>query len=123
MSYKVAISSTDGKVVNQHFGHTEKFLIVQVDEKKEYRFLEDRSIESPCNAGGHDEWALEKAVLAVSDCRYVLCAQIGGGAGRVLEIHGIQAITIRDFIENAMKKIIAYDAKQNKLKVKAEPVL
>jgi len=123
MAYKVAISSTDGKVVNQHFGHTEKFLIIQVDEKKQYRFIEDRSVEAPCNAGGHDESALEKAVMAVADCRYVLCAQIGGGAERVLEIQGIQAIAVRDFIENAMQKLIAYDVKQYKYKEEVESVL
>jgi predicted Fe-Mo cluster-binding NifX family protein len=123
MAYKVAISSTDGKVVNQHFGHTEKFLIIRVDEKKQYRFLEDRSVEAPCSAGGHDESALEKAVLAVADCRYVLCAQIGGGAEHVLEIQGIRAIAVRDFIENAMQKIIAYDEKQNKCKGEVEPAL
>jgi len=116
MAYKVAISSTDGKVVNQHFGHTEKFLIIQVDEKGQYSFLEERAVEAPCSAGGHDESALEKAVLAVADCRYVLCAQIGGGAEHMLKINRIQVVSIRDFIETAMPKIIAYDIKQNKFK-------
>ena len=122
MAYKVAISSNDGKVVNQHFGHTENFIIVQVDKNKQYHFLEERSVEAPCSAGGHDESALEKAVLAVSDCRYVLCAQIGGGAEHMLEIKGIQAIAIRDFIENAVPKIIAYDIKRNKFKEESATV-
>jgi len=122
MAYKVAISSTDGKVVNQHFGHTENFIIVQVDENKQYHFIEERSVEAPCSAGGHDKSVLEKAVLAVSDCRYVLCAQIGGGAEHMLEIKGIQAVAIRDFIENAVPKIIAYDIKQNKFKGEAATV-
>ncbi|WP_019553688.1 NifB/NifX family molybdenum-iron cluster-binding protein [Propionispira raffinosivorans] len=123
MTYKVAISSSDGKVVNQHFGHTENFSIIQVDENKQYHFFEERLIEAPCSTGGHDESALEKAVLAVVDCRYVLCAQIGGGAERVLEIQGIQAIAVRDFIENAMQKLIAYDVKQYKYKEEVESVL
>jgi len=122
MAYKVAISSTDGKVVNQHFGHTEKFLIIQVDEKGQYSFLEERAVEAPCSAGGHDESALEKAVLAVADCRYVLCAQIGGGAEHMLKINRIQVVSIRDFIETAMPKIIAYDIKQNKFKGEATTV-
>ena len=122
MAYKVAISSTDGKVVNQHFGHTEKFLIIQVDEKGQYSFLEERAVEAPCSAGGHDESALEKAVLAVADCRYVLCAQIGGGAEHMLKINRIQVVSIRDFIETAMPKIIAYDIKQNKFKGEAVTV-
>ena len=31
MSFKIAVSSSDGKVVNRHFGRTEKFLIFEID--------------------------------------------------------------------------------------------
>ena len=33
MSYKVAFASTDGKVVNEHFGRARQFHIVEIDDK------------------------------------------------------------------------------------------
>lgn len=37
MAYKVAFASSDGKVVNQHFGRTKQFLIVEIDNK-DYKY-------------------------------------------------------------------------------------
>jgi predicted Fe-Mo cluster-binding NifX family protein len=112
MSYNIAISSTDGKFVNQHFGHTEKFIIVEVKNRKNYRFLEERKVKAPCSFGEHDENTLENATKALVDCKYVLCSQIGGGASRILEENKIRVFTIATFIDEALERIIDYDEKQ-----------
>lgn len=112
MSYNIAISSTDGKFVNQHFGHTEKFIIVEVKNRKIYRVLEERKVEAPCSFGDHDENTLENAVKALADCKYVLCSQIGSGASRVLEKNKIQVFTSATFIDEALKQIMYDDEKE-----------
>lgn len=115
MSYNIAISSTDGKFVNQHFGHTEKFIIVEVENSKKYRFLEERNVKAPCSFGEHEENTLEKAVKVLADCKYVLCSQIGGGASRVLEENKIRAFVITTFIDEALEQIMYYDEKQTEI--------
>lgn len=112
MSYNIAISSTDGKFVNLHFGHTEKFIIVKVENRKVYRILEERKVKAPCSFGDHDENTLENVVKALSDCKYVLCSQIGGGASRILEKNKMCVFVIANFIDEALEEIIDYDEKQ-----------
>lgn len=48
MSYRVAAASTDGKVVNQHFGRAELFHIFEISEDEGYRFLESRKVDACC---------------------------------------------------------------------------
>ena len=40
MSFKVAVASSDGKYVNQHFGMAQQFLIFEIDDEGNYKFLE-----------------------------------------------------------------------------------
>ena len=50
----VAIASSDGIVVNSHFGKTDKFYIYEVCEDN-ISFIEIREVEHVCNGGNHDE--------------------------------------------------------------------
>jgi predicted Fe-Mo cluster-binding NifX family protein len=112
MSYNIAISSTDGKVVNEHFGRTKRFLIVKVLEDNSYEFLEAREVNPICKAAEHDDNALEAAVAAISDCKYVLCSQIGMGAQNALTLHGIISFSIGIFIEDAIRYLIKFNSKK-----------
>lgn len=40
MSYKIAIATSDGKFVNQHFGRANQFLIVELKGDGSYEVLE-----------------------------------------------------------------------------------
>lgn len=111
MEYKIGIASTDGKVVNQHFGHTKEFLIVKVDEKGENHFLEKRKVTPPCDGGEHSEKRLAKVGEVISDCKYILCSQIGPGAELYLKGIGITPYAIPHFVDYAVQKIIQYDRK------------
>ena len=42
MAYKVAVTSSDGKFINQHFGRAQQFLIFEIDDEGDYKFLELR---------------------------------------------------------------------------------
>lgn len=61
MPYKVAFASSDGKVVNQHFGKAKKFLIFQIgDNGAEY--LETRDNKPHFQGCEYHEETMEKLV-------------------------------------------------------------
>jgi predicted Fe-Mo cluster-binding NifX family protein len=107
MSYKIAVASSDGKVVNQHFGRATKFLIFEI-EAGEFKFLELLDAKPFCNHGEHDDNKLSNAVDALKGCRAVLVSQIGNGAAQALSSKGIAVFDIHTFIDDALRKLINY---------------
>jgi predicted Fe-Mo cluster-binding NifX family protein len=103
---KVAVASSDGKVVNQHFGHARQFLIFELEESR-FTFLEVRENVPTCHMGRHDVSALDATADIIGDCKYVIASQVGRGATTALLNKGIRAYIDADFIENALQKLIA----------------
>lgn len=114
MLFKIAVASTDGKVVNQHFGRAEKFYIVHICEDGTFQYEGTRETAAACNGGSHDENTLEQTAALLSDCRYVLVSQIGPGAEYALNKKGITAFAISHYIDSAIEKIIAYHNRTHK---------
>jgi nitrogen fixation protein NifX len=106
MKIKVAIASSDGKVVNQHFGHAKQFLIFELSESG-FGFLELRPNVPTCNLGKHEAAALDRTADLIGDCTYVIASQIGRGAAEALLGRGIRAYIEADFIEDALSKLLA----------------
>ncbi|HEY0196184.1 MAG TPA: NifB/NifX family molybdenum-iron cluster-binding protein [Methanobacterium sp.] len=104
MSFKVAVASNDGKYVNQHFGKAQKFLIFEIDDGGEYKFLELR--ETPPRCGGSDD-VKNKTLEMISDCEILLTTQIGPGARNKLLAQGTRPVIKPIFIEDALKDISA----------------
>jgi predicted Fe-Mo cluster-binding NifX family protein len=104
MPYKIAIASSDGKFVNQHFGKAQQFLIVELKDDGIYEFLELRKNKPTCTVEGHDS-TIEDTLDLISDCDGVLVSQVGPGAADRLIERGIQPIIIPMFIEGALKKV------------------
>ncbi|HEY3308331.1 MAG TPA: NifB/NifX family molybdenum-iron cluster-binding protein [Desulfuromonadaceae bacterium] len=75
----IAVASKDGKEINQHFGHAERFLIYDitdgdaklVDEKKVQRYC---SYDPEHPLRGH---LLQEITEALSGCRAVVSCQMG----------------------------------------------
>lgn len=110
MAYRIAIASTDGKVVNQHFGKAEKFYVINVeDDNDSYELFDIRLVEPACQAGEHSDSGMEAVVSLLSDVKYVLVSQIGPGAERALKNAGITAFAVSHYIEEAVKKIMEYN--------------
>ncbi len=105
---RVAVVSSDGKVINQHFGKASRFLIFEVDCGK-IQFMEVRETTPLCGSGeyGHADDALSRTISLIADCEAVLCARIGGGAEEVLIENGIKPIEAPYFIHEALKNICA----------------
>lgn len=113
MAYKIAIATTDGKVINQHFGRAEYFYIGEVNDLEEFRYLEERKLTPVCQGKEHEAEALYNVAEKLSDCRYVLVSQIGPSAEYVLNEKGISVLTIRNYIDSAVKKLMEYDRRIN----------
>ncbi len=110
MSYKIAIASTDGKVVNEHFGRANRFYIIEVNDNDEFYFKETRETEIACQAGTHNDDGLARTVDLLSDCKYVLVKQIGPGAEYALNKKGVTAFAIAHYIDEAVRKLIHYNS-------------
>jgi nitrogen fixation protein NifX len=103
MPHKVAIASSDGKFVNQHFGRAQQFLIVEIKDDGSYEFLELRKNVPSCSTEG--ESTTENTIKLIPDVEGVLVSQVGPGAADKLMAHGIQPIIIPMLIDDAIKKI------------------
>lgn len=106
---KIAVASTDGKVVNQHFGRANKFYILETDEDTaEFKLSEERNAVPVCHGGDHEENQMKQAVSNLSDCQYVLVSRIGMRARNELETLGIEVYEIPGVIDEAVDKLIRY---------------
>lgn len=111
--YKVAIASSDGIVVNQHFGRADAFYIYEVEETGKYRLLEIRTVTPVCNRGNHSDNELRDNVSRLKDCKYILVSRIGLGAANVVEQFGITPMELPGMIEEALGKLNTYEQLQN----------
>ena len=111
--YKVAVASSDGIVVNQHFGRADTFYIYEVTETKQCRLLETRTVTPICNRGNHDDNALHDNMSKFQDCRYLLVSRIGTGAANAAEQLGITPMELPGMIEESIGRVITYKELQN----------
>ena len=116
MSFKVAVASSDGKYVNQHFGMTQQFLIFEIDDEGKYEFIELRKNAPACDVEGHTDEAMERSVELIADCKAVLASQIGHGAVNALASHGIDAYIAPAFIDVALKELALLKKEEDKNK-------
>jgi predicted Fe-Mo cluster-binding NifX family protein len=106
MAYKIALASTDGKVVNQHFGHVNCFLIAEITEN-EYNCVELRAVPPCCNGGGKHETATFDAVLELlHDVQAIIVSRIGPFASNYLERAGKIVYEAPYPIEPLLQKMI-----------------
>lgn len=103
--YKIAAATSDGIVVNSHFGWATQFYIYQVDKGKA-ELVEIRKTEHVCQGGYHDDSRLKEQITKLSDCRYVLVSRIGEGAAGQMEAAGIEPIEVPDMLPKAIEKVL-----------------
>jgi nitrogen fixation protein NifB len=88
----MAVATTGGGVINQHFGHAKEFLIYEANAM-DVRFVGHRKTDLYCSGGdacGDGESVLDKTIAALAGCEIVLCAKIGYEPWSRLEAAGIQ---------------------------------
>lgn len=106
-SIKIAVASSDGIVVNNHFGRAKTFYIYSVNESC-IQLLEKRELEPVCEMGNHDDDRLRENLDKLIDCQYLLVSRIGDGARAAASGVGIEAFEIPGIIEKSIEKLIQY---------------
>jgi predicted Fe-Mo cluster-binding NifX family protein len=92
----IAVASKDGKEINQHFGHAERFLIYAV-ENGDVGLVEEILVERYCSYDpdhplrGH---LLKGIAEALEGCRAVVTSQIGEHPKGELEKLGIESFVL-----------------------------
>lgn len=117
MSYKIAVATSDGEIVDTHFGHAGSFLILEVDEETgAFEEVEERNVYAACGGQpnpsedglGCSSEAMEAVAKELDDVEFVLCARSGPKAERVLTRHQIAILDVIMPINHAVKKINQY---------------
>ncbi|MCR5623029.1 MAG: dinitrogenase iron-molybdenum cofactor biosynthesis protein [Treponema sp.] len=111
-TYRVAVASSDGETVNQHYGRAEKFFIYVVDDDEGYDVCEERDVSPVCMGGSHVKSAMDESVRRFADCRYVVASRIGAGAAQALTAAGIVGMELPGSIEEAIVKVWKYNRVQ-----------
>jgi predicted Fe-Mo cluster-binding NifX family protein len=98
MSYRIAIASSNGESVDQHFGQAQNFLIYQVSSKG-IDFVEDREVQLAQSETPHSEENLEHLVKLLDDCSAVFVLKIGARSSSYLQLRNISIFEV-DFSLN-----------------------
>lgn len=104
----IAVASKDGKDINQHFGHAERFLIYDVSEDNA-TLIDEKEVERYCSYDpdhplrGH---ILTGIAEALQGCRAVVSAQIGEHPRRELYGLGIEPYAITGPIEPTLLELV-----------------
>ncbi|HTP65735.1 MAG TPA: NifB/NifX family molybdenum-iron cluster-binding protein [Geobacteraceae bacterium] len=100
----IAVASKDGKEINQHFGHAERFLIYDVGESAT-RLVDEKKVDRYCSFDPEHPLRgdlLRKIVEALAGCRALLCAQIGQCPQMEMERLGIDTYVVEGPIRTAL---------------------
>ncbi|GHU18205.1 dinitrogenase iron-molybdenum cofactor biosynthesis protein [Spirochaetia bacterium] len=138
MSWRIAVTSADGVLINQHFGHARWFFIIDIERDGSSTITEKRDVTPWCdieNHGGSEHSCGGKDAScatpgpggngiadSITDCIAVITAQIGPPARKKLELAGISVFEEPAKIEDAVKKLAAYYVKTNTAENAAEGV-
>lgn len=106
--YLIAVASSDGIVVNTHFGRAKDFYIYQVDDFDEIHLREKREVAPVCEGGNHNEERLKETLSKLSDCQYLLVSRIGDGAVTMAESMEIESYEIPGVITESVEQLIKY---------------
>lgn len=119
MSYRIAVASSDGKIIDTGFGKAPFFYIYEAGDEG-YSLLEirERSVDSAeGECCGEKNCRLQESrdhgdhgdkLTVVSDCICVVCKEIGPGIKRALERRGVLCFDIETGVEDALEKIVRY---------------
>lgn len=106
-SQRVAVATSSGMLVDQHFGHTKEFYIYESDGVN-VKFIEKRKATSYCSGQSEcDEEKddkIESIIKTIKDCGAVLALRIGSSPSKKLAAIGIRTVTTYDRIEDAVRK-------------------
>ena len=87
----MAVATSGGGVINQHFGHATEFLVYEASPAG-VRFISHRKVDQYCignDSCGEKDSALAGSIRSLKGCEAVLCSKIGYEPWNLLEEAGI----------------------------------
>ncbi|MFO8101064.1 MAG: NifB/NifX family molybdenum-iron cluster-binding protein [Dehalococcoidia bacterium] len=117
---RIAVASTDKRTVNQPFGKTPQFLIIEVGDDNLFEITEirdntpDLSKSGPQGKGGTP---MSSSVAMLADCEAVFSVKFGIGGYNELAQNDIHPYQTKNSIEDAINGYLRYkeaDAKAAK---------
>lgn len=106
--YRIGVATTDGIVVNQHFGRADKFQIFEIDEDRQYKKVGYRQVIPVCNGGEHSDAQLLETIRELEGLEYLIVSRIGIRAQQILEQNGISVFEMPGIIEESIEKVLGY---------------
>lgn len=103
---KIAVASTDGVNINEHFGKAAFFRVYEIKDGK-YYFLELRDAVAACqHARTHSQTDFDSVIDLLSDCDAVFVSKIGEGAAAYIISKGLRVFEVAGKIDAVFEKII-----------------
>ncbi|MDR0943948.1 MAG: nitrogenase cofactor biosynthesis protein NifB [Ruminococcus sp.] len=105
-NFTVSVTSNDRRIVNQHFGHADKFYIYTYNDGL-IRLKEIREVKKYCEGIDHcgEDGKSEIITAATDGCDYVLTMRIGEEPRRLIEGVGKKVIASYGYINEEILKI------------------
>ncbi len=118
MPYRIALTSTDGRHIDQHLNAARSFWVLQINEEKDEVKTEPiRMVPVSCTDGskgcaGHASGCSSRNFEALAEvlagCTYLLTQRIGKLPYAVLQAHGITALEVDRDVPSAVQALRIY---------------
>ncbi len=112
---KIAFATTDGRMVDEHFGRAGMFSIYEMTGQGSW-FLEtrkfadgvDQAIVSTRSKGQEHEDAVQDKVERLADCKLIYLSEIGGPSAARLVKKGVMPMKVKEkiSIEDAIDQLL-----------------
>lgn len=106
--FRVAVASSDGAVVNQHFGRAREFLIYERQKDGSFLWTGAIPVTPLCEDFSHSEENLRETAAKIADYDAVLVSRIGTEADDYMRKAGVPVYVITDYIEGALAALTKY---------------
>ena len=98
---KIAVASTDGKLIDLHFGDANRFLIYEIkDGEGKFQIIREKT---PMTLNEHTERWISSIDL-INDCKAVLCSKIGKEPTIELRKLGIKPVQLNCEVEKGIEE-------------------
>jgi nitrogen fixation protein NifX len=105
----IAVTSSDGKLVDTHFGKAERFLVYEAGKAEPALLYEVQAPPYCAGAGpGHNLMPDKLAAIAagLGECRIVVTAMIGEAPREELGRLGIDVVAVSAPVVEALKEVV-----------------
>jgi nitrogen fixation protein NifB len=99
---RIAVASSDGVTINEHFGQARQFLVFEVKDDGAHRQIEVRAIAGDGGSCSSSEHSHENVIAHLEGVDVVFASQIGPGAVYSLQTKGIRAFGVKGPLDKAL---------------------